>query len=136
MRREFVYAPWRRARSYRPPSIQPRRQKRHRRLHAQDAFANRDRRESDALQRRDLSVDEASLGADDERYRFANSSRTLLGRMRMRDEGARAAGERRQFILDEWAEETAGLDRREDGVARLFESEDRLCAEVFGSDAR
>src|SRR3954468_23733446 len=121
MRREFVYAPWRRARSYRPPSIQPCRQKRHRRLDAQDAFADRDGRESDALQRGDLGVDETSLGTDDERYRFANSSRTLLGRVWMRDGRPRPAGERRQFLLDERAEETADLDRWENRVARLFE---------------
>src|SRR5205807_1677210 len=88
------------------------------------------------FQRRDLDVDEAAFRADDESYRLAGIARTLFARARMRDEAARPAGDRRQLVLDERAEEPARLDRWQDRIARLFESEDRLRAQVFGRESR
>src|SRR4029077_15482909 len=69
-------------------------------------------------------------------HRLAQGAWTGLVGVWMSDERAGASGQRRQLIFDEWAEETARLDRWEDGVAGLLQTQDGLRVEVRGGEAR
>src|SRR5206468_12565943 len=112
-------------------SKHPSHQRRYRSFHAQDSRAKMHRLKSRALERRDLRGNEAALRADSQCHLPLHVTRARSRCRGMCNERERPCGNRWQLVLDERAEEPPQLDSRHHCVARLFQAEDGLLAEVL-----